>query len=394
MISVTEAKKIIQENTNTLSPVKLSLTESLGLILADDVFAASDVPPFPQSSMDGYAFSFNEWQLHKKLKIKGEIAAGSKETITLPPGSAARIFTGAAVPPGADTVVMQEKVTTQNDELVIHDENLAAGTNVREKGSEIQVGALALEKGSVLSPAAIGFLGSVGNAEVKVYPNPSISIIITGNELQKPGEPLQYGQVYESNSVALTSVLHQLNFNKVEIAHVTDKPELITEALKNALQKNDVVMLTGGISVGDYDFVLEAATACGVQKLFHKIKQRPGKPLYFGKKETRLVFGLPGNPASVLTCFYQYVIPALEKLNRRKLILKIIRAPLSKSFQKASGLTHFLKGRFDGQIATPLDAQESFRLSSFARANCLIQINEEVTTCKEGELVDVHLLPG
>ena len=394
MISVTEAKKIIRENTDTLSPVKLSLTESVGLILADNVFAASAVPPFRQSSMDGYAFSFNEWQLQKKLKITGEIAAGSKEAIALPPGSAVRIFTGAAVPPGADTVVMQEKVTAQNDELAIHDENLVAGTNVREKGSEIQAGSLALEKDSVLSPAAIGFLASVGHAEVNVYPNPSIGIIITGNELQKPGNPLQHGQVYESNSVALISVLHQLNFYKIEIVRVTDKPELITGVLKNVLEKNDVVILTGGISVGDYDFVLQAATACGVQKLFHKIKQRPGKPLYFGKKETKLVFGLPGNPASVLTCFYQYVIPALEKLSRRKLILQTIRAPLSKPFQKAAGLTHFLKGRYDGQTATPLDAQESFRLSSFARSNCLIQINEEVTKCNEGELVDVHLLPG
>jgi molybdopterin molybdotransferase len=192
----------------------------------------------------------------------------------------------------------------------------------------------------------------------------------------------------------LISVLHQLNFNKIEIVRVTDKPELITGVLKNVLEKNDVVILTGGISVGDYDFVLQAATTCGVQKLFHKIKQRPGKPLYFGKKETKLVFGLPGNPASVLTCFYQYVIPALEKLSKRKLILETIRAPLSKPFQKAAGLTHFLKGRYDGQTATPLDAQESFRLSSFARSNCLIQINEEVTKCIEGELVDVHLLPG
>jgi molybdopterin molybdotransferase len=394
MISVTEAKKIIRENTDTLSPVKLSLSESVGLILADNVFAASAVPPFHQSSMDGYAFSFNEWQLQKKLKITGEIIAGSKEAITLPPGSAVRIFTGAAVPPGADTVVMQEKVTAQNDELAIQDENLVAGTNVREKGSEIQAGSLALEKDSVLSPAAIGFLASVGHAEVNVYPNPSISIIITGNELQKPGNPLQHGQVYESNSVALISVLHQLNFNKIEIVHVTDKPELITGVLKDVLEKNDVVILTGGISVGDYDFVLQAATACGVQKLFHKIKQRPGKPIYFGKKETKLVFGLPGNPASVLTCFYQYVITALEKLSRRKLILKTIRAPLSKPFQKAAGLTHFLKGKYDGQTATPLDAQESFRLSSFARSNCLIQINEEVTKCMEGELVEVHLLPG
>jgi molybdopterin molybdotransferase len=151
--------------------------------------------------------------------------------------------------------------------------------------------------------------------------------------------------------------------------------------------------LTGGISVGDYDFVLQAATECGVTKLFHKIKQRPGKPLYFGKKENKLVFGLPGNPSSVLTCFYQYVIPALEKLSKRKIGLQTLKIPLAKLFQKNAGLTHFLKGFYDGKTAMPLDAQESFRLSSFAKANCLIQIDEDITSLKEGELVDVYLLP-
>lgn len=394
MISVTEAKNIIRENTVSLSPVKSSLIDSLGLTLAEDVVAATDVPPFPQSSMDGYAFSFTEWQLKKTLKIAGEIAAGSKEAIILPLGTAVRIFTGGPVPTGADTVVMQEKVTVQNGELIIHDESLTAGSNVRKKGSEIRAGSLALEKDSVLFPASIGFLASVGKADVCVHPNPSIAVIITGNELQKPGNSLEYGQVYDSNSFALISLLHQLSFHKTETIYVADSAESVTGALRNALAKNDMVMLTGGVSAGDYDFVVPAATACGVQKLFHKVKQRPGKPLFFGKKENKLVFGLPGNPASVLTCFYEYVLIALEQLSRRKLVLQTIRAPLANTFQKAAGLTHFLKGKYNGKTAAALDAQESFRLSSFAKANCLIQIDEEVTIRKEGELVEVYLLPG
>ena len=177
----------------------------------------------------------------------------------------------------------------------------------------------------------------------------------------------------------------------------------MTSSLQKALQQSDVVLLTGGISAGDYDFVLQAATECGVEKLFHKVKQRPGRPLYFGKKArlndavgqgNKLVFGLPGNPSSVLTCFYQYVIPALEKLSSRKKFLQAVRAPLSKPFQKNTGLTHFLKGIYNGKTAMSLDAQESYRLSSFATANCLIQIDEEITSLKEGELVDVYLLPG
>jgi molybdopterin molybdotransferase len=393
MISVQEAKKIISENVSSLEPVMLPLSQAAGLILAEDVYATTDIPAFPQSSMDGYAFSFQGWKQYKKLRITGEVAAGNNETFTLAPENAVRIFTGAAVPEGADTVIMQEKVKAQNGELIIEDESMQQGNSVRPKGSEIKAGALAIEKNTVLSPAAVGFLAGIGITEVKVYPNPSISIIITGNELQQPGEPLQHGQVYESNSFALKAVLKNLNIDNIQILYATDKPEIVTDTLKKALKQSDVVLLTGGISVGDYDFVLRAATECGVHKLFHKIKQRPGKPLYFGKKENKLVFGLPGNPSSVLTCFYQYVIPALEKLSKRKISLQVLKTPLAKTFQKNTGLTHFLKGVYDGKTATSLDAQESYRLSSFAKANCLIQIDEEITSLKEGELVDVYLLP-
>jgi molybdopterin molybdotransferase len=392
MISVKEAKKIISENVSSLEPATLTLQESAGLILTEDIYATTDIPAFPQSSMDGYAFSFEGWKKNKKLKIIGEVAAGSNETFTLAPENTVRIFTGAAVPAGADTVIMQEKVKTQNGELLIEDETLQSGNSVRPKGSEIKAGALAVEKENILSPAAIGFLAGIGITEVKVYPNPSISIIITGNELQQPGRSLQHGQVYESNSFALKAVLKQLHFENIQILFARDKPEIVTDTLKQALHQSDVVLLTGGISVGDYDFVLQASTECGVEKLFHKVKQRPGKPLYFGKKENKIVFGLPGNPSSVLTCFYQYVIPALEKLSKRNICLQTLRVPLAKSFQKAAGLTHFLKGFYNSKTAMPLDAQESFRLSSFAKANCLIQIDEEITSLKEGELVDVYLL--
>jgi molybdopterin molybdotransferase len=394
MITVTEAKEIINKNVATLAPVKSMLSHAANKVLAEDVHALLDIPAFPQSSMDGYAFCYDGWRQHKKLKIVGEVAAGDNEEFALEPENAVRIFTGGAVPTGADTVIMQEKVKTINGELIIEDQNLEAGNSVRPKGSEVKAGTLALEKGSILSPAAIAFLAGIGTTEVKVYPDPSITIIITGNEFQQPGTPLQYGQVYESNSFALTAVLKQLQIENVRVLYASDMPEVVTSSLQKALQQSDVVLLTGGISAGDYDFVLQAATEFGVEKLFHKVKQRPGKPLYFGKKGSKLVFGLPGNPSSVLTCFYQYVIPALEKLSSRKTTMYPLRVPLSKPFQKSTGLTHFLKGIYDGKTATPLDAQESYRLSSFAIANCLIQIDEEITSLKEGELVDLYLLPG
>lgn len=398
MISVAEARQIIQDNIAALKPARLPLFQAAGKVLAEDVYAIMDIPAFPQSSMDGYAFLFSDWKLKKKLHIEGEIAAGANEMKTLDPGNTVRIFTGAPVPTGADTVVMQEKVKVNSlpdsvRELVIEDELLQQGTNVRPAGSEIKAGELALPKGSFLSPAAIGFLAGIGIVDVSVYRDPLISIIVTGKELQQPGKSLQYGQVYESNSVTLKVALERLNISGVEIIWADDDLATLKAALSSALKQSDMVLLTGGISAGDYDFVLQAATECGVQKLFHKVKQRPGKPLYFGMKEDKPVFGLPGNPSSVLTCFYEYVIPALEKISHKTNCMKKVKAPLAKTFRKAAGLTHFLKGFYDGNTALHLDAQESYRLSSFAKANCLIQINEEATVCEEGESVEIHLLP-
>ncbi|MBC7888688.1 MAG: molybdopterin molybdotransferase MoeA [Ferruginibacter sp.] len=394
MITVEDAKKLIQEQAGPLIPVTETLTQAAGMVLAADIFSTLDIPAFNQSSMDGYAFSFSGWQTHTTLQIAGEMQAGSNETIAFSSEQAIRIFTGAPVPEGADTVVMQEKVTTENGKLIIQDERLSPGGNVRLQGSEIKSGALALAAGTFLSPAAIGFLAGIGITTVEVYRKPIVSIIVTGKELQQPGNPLQYGQVYESNSVTLTAALRQINIRDVKVSLADDDLVILKTILELVMKESDVVLLTGGISVGDYDFVLEAVSQCGVKKIFHRVKQRPGKPLYFGKKNHQLVFGLPGNPSSVLTCFYEYVLPALQKLsNHTNNGLKILQAPLAKSFQKPEGLTHFLKGFYDGEKVRALDAQESYRLSSFARANCLIKIDEDTTHCDEQENVEIHLLP-
>ena len=392
MISVSEAKEIIQRNVSALEAVQLPLSSASGLTLARDVYATVDIPSFPQSSMDGYALSFNAWNGKNELIIEGEIAAGITPSFELSTNKVARIFTGAAVPPGADTVVMQEKTRTQNGKLIIEDEKLQRGINVRPQGSEIKAGTLALTKGSTLSPGAIGFLANIGTNSVLAYPNPSITIIITGNELQQPGNKLSHGQVFDANSFSLSAALSLWNIKDVKVEHVQDDPKVLTEMLLQSLDSSDVVLLTGGVSVGDYDFVSQAAVVCGVEKLFHRVKQRPGKPLFFGKKGKKLVFGLPGNPSSVLTCFYIYVAPALEQLSKKAFGFRSVEARLAKGYKKDAGLTHFLKGKFDGSAATPLDAQESYKMHSFAEANCLIQLDEDVTVVTEGSLVQIHLI--
>jgi molybdopterin molybdotransferase len=393
MISVNEAKKIIQEQVSPLDPVQLPLLQAAGLTLAADVFSMIDSPPFNQSSMDGYAFCFDVWKNNSALEIEGEIAAGINSIQTYSSEKAVRIFTGAPVPQGTDTVVMQEKVTVTKGVLTIEDQNIHLGVNVRLKGTDSKVGELALKAGNKLTPGAIGFLTGIGITSVSVFPKPAVSIIVTGNELQAAGKPLQHGQVYESNSATIRAALQQLNINEVKVFWAEDNLNVLQKTLEEAISVSDVIVLMGGISVGDYDYVLQAAENCGITKLFHRIKQKPGKPLYFGKKENKLVFGLPGNPSSVLTCYYEYLFPALQQLSNQLAGLKELEVPLLKSIDKVAGLTQFLKGYFDGEKVMPLGAQESYRLSTFANANCLIVLDENTNHCEVGENVNIHLLP-
>lgn len=392
MITVKEAKQIIAENISALQPVTVGLNDVGNKILAEDVFAPMDMPSFPQSSMDGYAFAFDCWERDKSLKILGESAAGDDTKNVVKENNAVRIFTGAMVPAGADTVVMQEKTRLENDYLFIEDDVIGKGANVRLPGAEIKKGDLAMPKGSLITPATIGFLAGIGVREMKVYPNPRIGIVITGNELTKPGEQLLPGKIFDSNSFALTCALKNADQHNIQISYVKDEFEKVEEEISRLLSICDVVLLTGGVSVGDYDFVVEAATACGVTKLFHKIKQRPGKPLFFGMVEHKVVFGLPGNPSSVLTCFYEYVLPALEKLTLRRHRLSSLIVPIREDYEKKIPLTVFLKGYYDGNEVAVLGAQESFKMNSYARANCLIVLDEATQRVNKGGLVEIHLL--
>jgi molybdopterin molybdotransferase len=391
MISVNEAKNIVRQNTPLLSAVKVQLADAVNCALAEDVYSLIDFPPFNQSNVDGYAIAFQD--IKGNLLISDIIPAGHRETLSLQSGQAMRIFTGAPVPAQADTVVMQENVRVVNNRLVIEDEQLQRAFNFRPAGTDIKRGDSALKKYDYLSPGAVGFLAALGISEVKVFRKPSIGIIITGNELQQPGKDLLYGQVYEANSFMLKAALEQLHFDDLHIFHADDNPERLTSILDSVLNTSDLVLLCGGISVGDYDFVLQSANDCGVEKLFHKVKQRPGKPLYLGKKQDKIVFGLPGNPSSVLTCFYEYVVEALAIMTNIKTPVKIVKAALASDLKKTAGLTHFLKGFMDDGSVTALNAQESYRLSSYAKANCLIKLEENETEYKKTAVVEVHLLP-
>lgn len=391
MISMDEAKQLIDENSTQLNSGIIPLSKAAGLILAQDIYASVNIPAFSQSGMDGYAIAFSS--IGKPITFAGEQAAGNNIHAELKAGTALRIFTGAVVPDGADTVVIQEKSKVIDGFLHVQDEKLKQGDNVRLPGTEIVKDELALSAGSKLTPPSIGFLAGMGIASVEVIPLPRVSIIVTGNELQDPGTSSEFGKVYESNSYALLAALKRLQIDEVVVYKSADDIDMLTRILKDALTKSEIILMTGGVSVGDYDFTVKVSENCGVQKIFHKIKQKPGKPIFFGKKENILFFGLPGNPASVLTCFYEYVIPALGKITAQQLNLKIKHSPISATYKKPEGFTHFLKGIFDGtQVHLP-QGQESYKLNSFAKANCLVMIPDAVTEVLTGENVEIHLLP-
>jgi molybdopterin molybdotransferase len=393
MISVKEAKNIILENITLLEPKQMPLSESFGKLLKQDIYSPINLPPFNQSSVDGYAFCFDEWKKSSSLLIEGEVQAGNNSNTVITNHKAVRIFTGAPIPFGTDTVVMQEKTIQKDGFLYIEDNNIQKGSNARIEGAELKKGSLALRKDTLINAASIAFLAGMGIPEVVAIPNPAVSIIITGNELQQIGEDLTPGKIYDANSFALTSALHKQQIFDIHIHYVNDNLDRLSEALKKCIEQSDLILLTGGVSVGDYDFVIRASENCGVKNLFHRIKQRPGKPLFFGKKDNKIIFGLPGNPASVLTCFYEYVLPALEKMTGQIHALKKINCSLMTEFKKPAGLTHFLKGWYDGNVVGILEGQESYKLSSFANANCLVIIEEDETEVNQGDMVELHLLP-
>jgi len=393
MISVSDAKKIIEENTKRLGTKDVLLEQASNQVLAEDIIAPFDIPAYYQSSMDGYAFNFADLAKGNSLQILGESAAGSTALSGLARGTACRVFTGAPLPSGADTVVMQEKVRISDGKIWIDDPNIQQKLNVRAPGAEIKQGETALKKEHNISPASISYLAAIGITTVNVYVLPVVTIIITGNEFQSRGIAPEYGKVYESNSLGLTAALTQTGISDIRVLHTKDTLEATTGVLKEALENSDLVLLTGGVSVGDYDFVVAAAAVCNVVKHFHKVRQKPGKPLFFGTRGSQTVFGLPGNPSSVLTCFYEYVLLAIQSLSGRRISLTNASATLKSSITKPAGLTHFLKAVYSNGEVLALNAQESFRLSSFAKANCLVVLPETVTSAGDGEEVEVHLLP-
>ena len=391
MISVDTALSILKGKLYSLNQFeRKSLNQSVGYVLFEDIISPINMPPFAQSAMDGYALC-----LHDSLNYNliDEVKAGDNRNPQLKKGEAVRIFTGAPVPKTANAVIMQEKVLVNNN-IITLSEHINSGTNIRLIGEQIKLNDVALKNGIKLNAASIGFLTSLGITEVKVYKKPSIAIVVTGNELAKSGEPLAYGQIYESNSDMLKVALNSIGYNEISTHKVEDDYTKTKNKLENVIANHDVVLVSGGISVGDYDFVGKALQELEVEQLFYKVKQKPGKPLFFGKKRDKVIFALPGNPAAALSCFFIYVQTALQILSGNvNFFLNRITAKSDSSFIKKGDRAQFLKAIYKKGKVTILDGQSSSMLHTFALANALVFIPETKFEVKINEYVEVILLP-
>jgi molybdopterin molybdotransferase len=392
MISVTEAKEILSKYIIQGQPVYMPLEEALGMFLAEDIPSDYDIPFFDNSAMDGYAIAWNDGDNKRKLRPETKIRAGELEDFVLDENEAIRIFTGAPVPKGADTIIPQEWVKIDGNIFSFEIDKFEKGSNLRSQGAQNKVGDIIALKGSEITPGMIALLSSVGMLEVRVFSKPKVGIILTGDELEEIGKPLSFGKVYNSNGPVLKTYLKQLGIDEVELATALDEPAKLQKTIDRFLEKYDVVLISGGISVGDYDFVKGSLEKAGVKELFYKIRQKPGKPLFVGQRKNQWIFALPGNPASTLTCFNQYVKPCLMAWMGKTNVWEPIGSfPLVYDYIKKAGISHFLKAKLQNGSVHILPGQESFNLISYGTANCIAEIAEETESVQAGTPVNVYV---
>jgi molybdopterin molybdotransferase len=390
-----------------LSPVtateRVHIRQALGRVLAVPVISPLAVPGHDNSAMDGYAVRFADLDPKRETTLVrvGESFAGKPGIARVGAGECVRIFTGGVMPDGVDSVVMQERA--REDSTGVHIEAGAlgkAGQNRRFAGEDLKAGAVVFEAGQFVRPAELGMMASLGLGEVTVYRRLRVAFFSTGDELKPIGTPLSSGDVYDSNRYTIYGMLTRLNCDVIDMGVVPDVPDLLERAFTTAAEAADVVITSGGVSVGEADFVKQLMGKLG-EVLFWKIAMKPGRPLAYGRIGDAHFFGLPGNPVAVMVTFYQFVRDALLILQGQREIapLPTFKVPLAAPIRKVPGRTEFQRailtadGAGGWTVRTTGD-QGSGILSSMSRANCFVVLAPDVASCATGDLVDVQLLEG
>ena len=399
-MSVTQARQFIQQ---FLSPVveteTVATMQALGRVLAVDIVSPSNVPNHNNSAMDGYAFKYSEGI--KIIKIIGTAFAGKAFEGIVKAGECVKIMTGAVIPEGADTVVMQERIAIKSDCITLLEVPIK-GVNVRLAGEDLKIGQTVLASGHVLKPADLGLAASLGISEISVFRKLKVAFFSTGDELVSVGKLLAIGQIYDSNRYTIFGMLSRLGVEISDLGVVPDKPALLEATLLKAANENDVVITSGGVSVGEADYMKGLLAKHG-QVLFWKINMKPGRPLAYGKVANAHYFGLPGNPVSAMVTFYQFVREALICLMGSNIKpLPMFKVECTESIKKMTGRTEFQRGILYEGVGVdsgtwkvkPLPNQGSGVLSSMSAANCFIVLDDTVGNCEAGKMVNVQLLEG
>ena len=379
LISVDEAQRIVLERAKRLDPERVPIERAAGRVLAEPAAALVDLPPFPSSAMDGYAVrSADTADPPKRLPIVARIAAGSPADRPLAPGEAMAISTGGAVPDGADAVVPLELVE-ESDEAIDVPDPVAQGANVRDRAGDVSAGDIVLEPGARLGPAQVAALAAAGVSEVQCSKRPRVGILVTGSELRQPGEPLGAGEIYESNGLLLATALQLAGAVPAQLGVVADEPGELERAMERALLGFDMLITSGGASVGPHDLVRATQAKLRVEELFWGVSVKPGKPVAFGVRRDHLVFNLPGNPVSVLVTFELFVRPAVNALlgvpdplpEYRSAILggAVKRNPHRDEYVRATS-----RREGDTVVVDPLPGRESHMIASAARADALVEV--------------------
>ncbi len=396
MIGVEEARRTVIGSA-TLQPVEsVALAQSLGRTLAEPIVSRDAIPPFDNSAMDGFAVRTEDLRDGTAtLEIIGEVAAGQVPSVALRPGACVRIMTGAPVPDGADAVVPVEW-TEENAGRITLRRVPEAGRHIRRAGEEIQPGDTLVSAGERVTPFVIGMAATLGYGRLAVRVPPTVAVVATGDELVAAADDLGPGQIRDSNGPALAAQVVSAGATVLGPYRARDAEAETRRVLGEALEA-DVVVVSGGVSMGDYDIVRDVLGGLGVTWHFWKVRQRPGKPLAFGTLGETLVFGLPGNPVSSAVCFEQYVRPALGAMLGQATERNLMPAVLAEPIRKAAGLHHFIRGVFapDGEgrlLVRPTEAQGSGQYSSMVRADGFIHLPEALENPEAGTLVEIEWL--
>lgn len=391
MISVEEARKRLYDYSERTEIVNVQLEDAIGCHLAEDVISPTDNPPFNQSAVDGYGIVFTEYP-ENAYKLVDEIPAGKKSEYAINAEETVRIFTGAEVPESVTAIIMQEDLKEENGfNITFEKKALKLYQNIRKKAEQIKKNELAMEKGSYLNPPAIGFLASIGVKELKIYKKPSIKIIVTGSELINDIEDFKNGKIFESNGKMLKAALASNGFNS-EFVHVEDDPELLKNKISELMTQSDLLILSGGVSVGDYDFTVEALEANGFKTIFHKISQKPGKPLLFSKNREKFAFGLPGNPRAALMCFYVYIHPFIKMMTGSINPFPItLQLPITHDYHKKGNRLNFVIGNIENNQVRILSGQGSHMLKSFSEGELIVEIPPDAEYLEKGRMVKAYV---